>query len=97
MVALIQWLRALAPSREQLEGNPWLRRLAPSFIEPRLWQWSRRRGAGGAAIGLFIGLLIRVGQMPLAAALAVVMVLFILVPMAVYTHYSGERDEAEEA
>lgn len=35
---------------------------------------------------------------PRAAALAVVMVLFILVPtMAVYTHYSGERDEAEEA
>ena len=34
---------------------------------------------------------------PRAAALAVVMVLFILVPMAVYTHYSSERDEAEEA
>lgn len=73
MVALIQWLRALAPSREQLEGNPWLRRLAPSFIEPRLWQWSRRRVAAGAAIGLFIGLLIPVAQMPLAAALAVVL------------------------
>ena len=33
---------------------------------------------------------------PRAAALAVVMVLFILVPMAVYTHYSGENDEKEE-
>ena len=33
---------------------------------------------------------------PRAAALAVVMVLFILVPMAVYTHYSSERDETEE-
>jgi len=29
---------------------------------------------------------------PRAAALAVVMILFILVPMAVYTHYSTERD-----
>ena len=33
---------------------------------------------------------------PRAAALAVVMVLFILVPMAVYTHYSSERLEEEE-
>lgn len=34
---------------------------------------------------------------PRAAALAVVMVLFILVPMAVYTHYSAERDAQGEA
>ena len=34
---------------------------------------------------------------PRAAALAVVMVLFILVPMAVYTHYSAERDREAEA
>jgi putrescine transport system permease protein len=29
---------------------------------------------------------------PRAAALAIVMILFILVPMAIYTHYSAERD-----
>jgi putrescine transport system permease protein len=34
---------------------------------------------------------------PRAAALAVVMVLFILVPMAIYNHYSAERDEMERA
>ena len=34
---------------------------------------------------------------PRAAALAVVMILFILVPMAVYTHYSAERDAQAEA
>jgi len=34
---------------------------------------------------------------PRAAALAVVMILFILVPMAVYTHYSAERDTQREA
>ena len=33
---------------------------------------------------------------PRAAALAVVMVLFILVPMAIYTHYSAERDALAE-
>ena len=34
---------------------------------------------------------------PRAAALAVVMILFILVPMAIYTHYSAERDAEAEA
>ena len=34
---------------------------------------------------------------PRAAALAVVMILFILVPMAVYTHYSAERDTEAKA
>ena len=33
---------------------------------------------------------------PRAAALAVVMVLFILVPMSIYTHYSVQRDAAAE-
>ncbi|MEO8409103.1 MAG: ABC transporter permease, partial [Propionivibrio sp.] len=33
---------------------------------------------------------------PRASALAVVMILFILVPMAVYTHYSSERNAAVE-
>ncbi|MFT3849519.1 MAG: ABC transporter permease subunit [Propionivibrio sp.] len=33
---------------------------------------------------------------PRAAALAIVMILFILVPMAIYNHYSAERDAAEE-
>ena len=71
MSALIQWLRAVAPSREQLAGNRWLRTLAPCLTEPRLWQWSRRRVASGAAIGLFIGLLIPVAQILVAASAAV--------------------------
>jgi len=33
---------------------------------------------------------------PRAAAVAIVMILFIMVPMAVYNHYSAERDAAEE-
>lgn len=33
---------------------------------------------------------------PRAAALAIVMILFILVPMAVHNHYSAERDAVEE-
>jgi uncharacterized protein (DUF2062 family) len=73
MHSIIQRLRALAPSREQLEANPWLRGLAPHLAHPKLWHWSRRGVAAGVAIGLFIGLLIPVAQILLAAAAAVVL------------------------
>lgn len=73
MSALIRRLRALAPSREQLEANPWLRRLAPYLADSKLWCWSRRGVAMGVATGLFIGLLIPVAQILLAAAAAIVL------------------------
>jgi hypothetical protein len=73
MSALIRRLRALAPSREQLEANTWLRRLAPHLADPKLWCWSRRGVALGVAIGLFIGFLIPIAQILLAAAAAVVL------------------------
>jgi hypothetical protein len=73
MTSLIQRLRALAPSRAQLEAKPWLRGLAPYLANPKLWHWSRRGVAAGMAIGLFIGLAIPVAQILLAAAAAVVL------------------------
>lgn len=73
MFAVIQRLRALAPSREQLEASPWLRALAPHLANPKLWRWSRRGVATGVAIGLFIGFLIPVAQILLAAGVAVVL------------------------
>ena len=71
MPSPIQRLRALAPSREQLEANRSLRALAPFLANPKLWQWSRRGVAAGVALGLFIGLLIPVAQILFAAAAAV--------------------------
>ncbi len=73
MNSLIQRLRALAPSLAQLEANPALRRLAPWLGNPKLWHWSRRGVAAGAAIGLFIGFAIPVAQILLAAVAAVVL------------------------
>jgi len=73
MNSLIQRLRALAPSREQLEANPSLRRLAPWLAHPKLWHWSRRGVATGAAVGLFIGFAIPVAQILLATVAAVVL------------------------
>lgn len=73
MTSLIQRLRTLAPSREQLEANPSLRRLAPWLGNPKLWHWSRRGVAMGAAVGLFIGFAIPFAQILLAAVAAVVL------------------------
>ena len=73
MSALIRRLRALTPSRKQLEASPWLRGLAPYLADPKLWQWSRRSVALGVAVGLFVGFLIPVAQILLAAAAAVVL------------------------
>jgi hypothetical protein len=58
MSAVIHRLRALVPSREQLEANPWLCGLAPCLANPKLWHCSRRGVAMGVAISLFVGLLI---------------------------------------
>lgn len=71
MSPLIQRLRAWSPGREQLEANPWLRGLAPHLADPKCWHWSRRGVATGMAVGLFIGLLIPVAQILLAAVAAV--------------------------
>jgi uncharacterized protein len=73
IAAAIRRVRALTPRREQLESSPGLRWLAPFLANPKLWQWSRRGVAAGLAIGLFIGLLVPAAQMPIAAALAVLL------------------------
>ena len=73
MPSPIQRLRALVPGREQLEANRSLRALAPHLANPKLWQWSRRGVAAGVALGLFIGLLIPVAQILIAAAAAVLL------------------------
>ncbi len=69
---LMQRMKAMVPSREELESNRWLRVLAPYLSDPKLWHWSRRGVAAGAAIGLFIGLLIPIAQILLAGTVAVV-------------------------
>ncbi len=71
MHSFMQRLRARVPSREELEANRWLKVLAPYLADTKLWHWSRRGVATGVAAGLFIGLLIPVAQILLAAVAAV--------------------------
>ncbi len=57
--------------RDQLLGSRWVRPFAHRLRDPRLWHFNRESIARGAALGLFIGLLVPIGQTPLAAFLAI--------------------------
>lgn len=60
------------PSPDKVAQNRWLRWLGPTLTHPCLWQANRRSIALGLSIGLFMGLLIPLAQIPFAAILAVV-------------------------
>lgn len=68
MSRLKAWFKP--PTREQLLANRWLRPFAHRLKDPSLWHFNRRSIARGVALGLFAGLLVPLGQTPVAAALA---------------------------
>lgn len=63
-------IRKYMPSREQLAGNKYLAPIAHRFLSPELWRFTRRSVPRGVALGLFAGFIIPVGQIFLAAFLA---------------------------
>lgn len=56
-----------------MANNRWLRWMGPSLLHPRLWHMSRRAVAIGAAIGVFFAFITPIAQIPLSAAVSVVM------------------------
>lgn len=66
-------LKRMIPDKDQIVAHPWMQRLGPRLLDPRLWVFSRRGVAIGAALGVFFGFLIPVAQIPFTAAMAVVM------------------------
>lgn len=66
-------LKRYIPSRESISQNRWLHWLGPRLMHQRLWHFSRRGVAIGAAIGVFFGLIIPLAQIPLSAAGAVLL------------------------
>lgn len=66
---LKQWL----PTPETLHNSRWLRWMGPVLSHPRLWHFSRKGIALGLGLGIFFGLLIPVGQIPLSATVAVLL------------------------
>lgn len=64
------WFERNMPTREGMAENRWLAPIAHRFLSPELWRFTRRSVPRGVALGLFAGFIIPVGQIFLAAFLA---------------------------
>ena len=65
-----RWIVGRVPTREQLAQNRWLKPIAHRVLASELWRFTRRSVPRGVALGLFSGFILPVGQIPLAAFLA---------------------------
>lgn len=63
-------LHKYAPTREQMAENKYLKPIAHRFLSPELWRFTRRSVPRGVALGLFAGFIIPLGQVFVAAFLA---------------------------
>lgn len=67
---LADFLRKHMPTREEMAGNKYLAPIAHRFLSPELWRFTRRSVPRGVALGLFAAFIVPVGQIFLAAFLA---------------------------
>jgi len=58
------------PTRDEMAQNRWLAPIGHRFLNPELWRFTRRSVPRGVALGLFSGFIVPVGQIFLAAFLA---------------------------
>lgn len=62
--------RKYIPTREEMAENKYLKPIAHRFLSPELWRFTRRSVPRGVALGLFAGFIIPLGQIFVAAFLA---------------------------
>ncbi len=67
---LADWLRTRLPTREDMARSKYLQPIAHRFLTPELWRFTRRSVPRGVALGIFAGFIIPVGQIFLAAFMA---------------------------
>ena len=67
---LADFLRKHMPSREEMAENRYLKPIAHRFLTPELWRFTRRSVPRGVALGLFAAFIVPIGQIFLAAFLA---------------------------
>ena len=67
---LARHLRRHMPTREAMAGNRYLAPIAHRFLSPELWRFTRRSVPRGIALGLFTAFIVPIGQIFLAAFLA---------------------------
>lgn len=65
-----KWFKKITPERESILANRWIRPFAYRLTHPEIWHFNRRNVARGVALGLFVGFIIPLGQIVLAALLA---------------------------
>jgi hypothetical protein len=69
-----KWIRSklgrTMPDREEMARNKYLAPIAHRFLTPELWRFTRRSVPRGVALGVFSAFIIPVGQIFLAAFLA---------------------------
>lgn len=63
-------LRPRMPTREEMAENRYLKPISHRFLSPELWRFTRRSVPRGVALGLFAGFIVPIGQIFLAAFLA---------------------------
>lgn len=63
-------IRKHTPTREEMAANKYLAPIAHRFLSPELWRFTRRSVPRGVALGLFAAFIIPLGQIFLAAFLA---------------------------
>lgn len=64
------WFKRISPDREVLLASRWIRPVAHLIAHPKIWHFNRRNVARGVALGLFVGFLLPIGQIVVAALLA---------------------------
>jgi uncharacterized protein (DUF2062 family) len=67
------WLKRITPDRQQITSQRHLQIFGGLLKDPNLWHLNRRSVSGAVAIGLFVMYLPPMGQMVVAAALAIVL------------------------
>lgn len=67
---LADLIRKHMPSREAMAENRWLSPIAHRFLSPELWRFTRRSVPRGVALGLFAAFIVPLGQIFLAAFMA---------------------------
>ncbi len=63
-------IRKNTPTREGMAANKYLAPIAHRFLSPELWRFTRRSVPRGVALGLFAAFIVPIGQIFLAAFLA---------------------------
>ena len=67
---LADFLRKHMPTREEMAKNRFLKPIAHRFLSPELWRFTRRSVPRGVALGLFAAFIVPLGQIFLAAFMA---------------------------